>query len=590
MVYVVGFKLLFALILLSFGCSEQQQTANTTLSASAPVVTDNPNDPDAIYVNGRIYTVADDQTWAEAIAIKDGKFVSVGSNEDVQALAGADTELIDLEGSFAMPGVHDMHVHPSEGGEKYNFQCSFPFTHSMDQIVAKLTECAANTPKGEWIIGGQWANELIGSDTAPHKHILDAISTEHPIHLGDSTVHAGWLNSTALEAMGINSDTPNPNGGVIAREAGTTKPTGILIDNAYYETMRKLPRYSDAQYEQALQWAMAEMNKMGVTSIKDALTSSSILGAYKRLDEKGSLTMKVATSIGWRMAWNDTLEQERQNLLLRDNYRGKNVNTDFIKIMLDGIPPTRTAAMLEPYVPDALHGDKFTGKLIHTPEQLRLDLIELDALGLTVKIHATGDRSLRVALDAFEAARKVNGDSGLRHEVSHAELIHADDLPRFYQLNVTAEMSPILWYPSPVTAAMEKVIGSDRVSRFFPARSLSDSGALVVYGSDWPSVVPDPSPWPGIEAMVSRKDPYSNSGAELGLEEAVDLATAIRIFTRNGSVAAKSVEQTGTIEVGKQADFIVLDQNLFDIPVERISDVKVLKTLVDGLVVYQQVQ
>ena len=133
--------------------------------------------------------------------------------------------------------------------------------------------------------------------------------------------------------MGINSDTPNPNGGVIAREAGTTKPTGILIDNAYYETMRKLPRYSDAQYEQALQWAMAEMNKMGVTSIKDALTSSSILGAYKRLDEKGSLTMKVATSIGWRMAWNDTLEQERQNLLLRDNYRGKNVNTDFIKIM-----------------------------------------------------------------------------------------------------------------------------------------------------------------------------------------------------------------------------------------------------------------
>ncbi|SVB42212.1 uncharacterized protein METZ01_LOCUS195066, partial [marine metagenome] len=298
----------------------------------------------------------------------------------------------------------------------------------------------------------------------------------------------------------------------------------------------------------------------------------------------------VATSIGWRMAWNDTLEQERQNLLLRDNYRGKNVNTDFIKIMLDGIPPTRTAAMLEPYVPDALHGDKFTGKLIHTPEQLRLDLIELDALGLTVKIHATGDRSLRVALDAFEAARKVNGDSGLRHEVSHAELIHADDLPRFHQLNVTAEMSPILWYPSPVTAAMEKVIGSDRVSRFFPARSLSDSGALVVYGSDWPSVVPDPSPWPGIEAMVSRKDPYSNSGAELGLEEAVDLATAIRIFTRNGSVAAKSVEQTGTIEVGKQADFIVLDQNLFDIPVERISDVKVLKTLVDGLVVYQQVQ
>ena len=546
------------------------------------------NRADVVYSNGRIYTVSDDLAWAESVAIKDGKFLAVGSDESMRALVGLHTEVIDLDGAFAMPGIHDMHVHPSEAGEKYNFHCAFPFTHSVAQIVSKLTGCVAKTPEGEWIIGGQWAIELIASETAPHKRILDAISTRHPIHLGDSSIHAGWLNSKALEVLGINGNTPDPNGGTIVRESGTNEPTGILFDNAFYETLQKLPRYSDDQYEQMLRWAMTEMNKVGVTSIKDALSARSTLAAYKRLNEKNSLTMKVAASIGWGGGWIDTLQQEQDDRQFRGKYRSKNVNPDFVKIMLDGIPPTRTAAMLEPYVADEHYGDSYIGKLVHNAEELSAGLIVLDAGGLTVKIHATGDRSVRVALDAFEAARKANGDSGLRHEISHASTVHPDDLPRFKQLNAVAEMSPILWYPSPMVAAMEEVLGDGRALRAWPVKSLHESGALVIYGSDWPSVVPDPGPWPGIEAMISRKDPYSNVGDALWPEQAVDLATAIRIFTRNGAVAAKSIERTGTIEVGKQADFIVLDQNLFDIPVEAISDVNVIMTLVDGMVVYQR--
>jgi len=391
-----------------------------------------------------------------------------------------------------------------------------------------------------------------------------------------------------LELSGIDSATEDPNGGVIVREPGSKEPTGILFDNAYYAAMRKLPRYSDEQYEQAVRWAMTEMNKVGVTSIKDAFTARSTLAAYKRLDENGLLTMKVATSLGWGGDWIDTFEEEREDIQQREKYRGKYINTDFIKIMLDGIPPTRTAAMLEPYVANEVDGENFRGKLIHAPEQLNADVTALDAQGLTVKIHATGDRALRVALDAFEAARNANGDSGLKHEVSHAELMAPEDLLRFAKLNVVAEACPIMWYPSPMMAAMEQEIGAERASRFWPIKSLYDSGALVIYGSDWPSVVPDPNPWPGIESMISRKDPYGVFEGEQGPEEAVDLATAIRIFTRNGSVAAKSAQTTGSIEVGKQADFIILEQNLFEIPVKDISEVKVRTTLLDGVVVYQR--
>ena len=297
--------------------------------------------------------------------------------------------------------------------------------------------------------------------------------------------------------------------------------------------------------------------------------------------------MKVKASLGWKMSWIDSAEQERKNIEQRADFRTDRLDPNFIKIMLDGTPPTRTAGMLEPYVADEAHGADFLGELIHAPEQLAEDLIYLDGLGLTVKIHATGDRAVRVSLDAFAAARAANGDSGLLHEVSHAELIHPDDRPRFKALNVIAELCPILWYPTPLVEWMATVIGEDRANQFWPIKSMQELGAHQIYGSDWPSVVPDPNPWPGIEAMVTRRDPYGVRPGALWPEQAIDLATALRIFTINGAVAGKQAERTGSIEVGKAADFIVLDRNLFAIPVEDIGDTQVLLTVLDGVPVYQ---
>ena len=199
--------------------------------------------------------------------------------------------------------------------------------------------------------------------------------------------------------------------------------------------------------------------------------------------------------------------------------------------------------------------------------------------GLTVKIHATGDRSLRVALDAFEAARKANGDSGLIHQVSHAEMIHADDIPRFAELNVAAEMCPILWYPIP-GLDWELWLGPDR-SKVWPVKSLTEAGALVVYGSDWP-VVPTPNPWPGIESMVTRSDPTGASDVQDWPEQAIDLDTALKIFTINGAVAGKVGDSSGSLEIGKDADFIVLDRNVFEVPISDVGETQVLLSVVGG--------
>ena len=285
--------------------------------------------------------------------------------------------------------------------------------------------------------------------------------------------------------------------------------------------------------------------------------------------------------IAWRMLWTDYEKNVRE----RADYATENVGTEFIKIMLDGIPPTRTSAMLDPYLPDEKHGDSFTGKLIHSPERLTEDMIYLDGQGLTVKVHATGDRAVRVTLDAVEAARKANGDSGMMHEISHAER----------SIRMTSPASPVERdrgiLPDPLVSltlveVMTQVIGEERANRFWPARALLEAGAHVIYGSDWPSVVPDPNPWPGVEALVTRRDPYGNFPGALWIEQAVDLETALRIFTINGAVAGKHADRTGTIEAGKSADFIVLDRNLFEIPPERHQRYAVLLTVVSGREVY----
>lgn len=542
--------------------------------------------PEAVYLNGRIYTVDAQRPWVEALAVRDGRIAAVGSTAEVAALAGPATAVVDLEGRMVMPAVHDMHVHPMEAGLKELYECSFQFSLPLADILDAVQDCAADLPPGRWLRGGQWPTELLQSDTVPDKTMLDAVVSDRPVFLLDSAFHGAWLNSLALERLGITKDTPDPEGGLIMRDRSTGEPTGVLLDNAAYSAMRDLPPYSDAQYRAALRWSVTRLNAAGVTVFRDAVAGSHTLRGYRALDDAGELRARVATSLIWKGSWVESHEQELANIARRDEYTSANIHTDFAKIFVDGIPPSGTGAFLEPYQPALGRGAHHRGKLIHEPARLRADVVELDRRGLSVKMHATGDRAVRVALDAVAAARRANGASGRLHEIAHAEAIHPDDLPRFAALGVVAEMSPILWYPSPLVDAMIEVLGEARVRHWWPIRSLTESGALVVYGSDWPSVVPTPSPWPGIEAMVTRRDPYGKRPGTIGPDEAVDLATAVRIFTLNGARSVYLDGETGSLEVGKSADFIVLDRNLFEIPAESIGDTRVLRTVFRGVTIY----
>jgi hypothetical protein len=560
----IGFMLpIAAAVLTACGASDQDQQ-----SAAA----------DAVYLNAKIYTVDAAGTWASAMAVTDGKIVAIGSDADVTTHTSDATTVYDLHGRMLMPGIHDTHNHPSEAGIGKTIECSF-LTYDLVDALAALQACLVDIPEGDWLRGGQWNDSLFaGTDKTP-KTILDEIAPNHPVFLMDWTVHNAWVNSKALELFGIDDATLDPSGGVIVRDLDSGEATGILLDNAAYGNRRLLPEYTLQQRSDALAWSIGQMASYGITTFKEAFVTTANMEAYSDLDDKGELPLNAKTSLTWKSASANSNDEEVALLDARAEYATDNIDTDFAKIMLDGIPPTYTAAVLEPYASNKAFGDDWRGKLMHTPEDLAADVTTLDAKGLTVKIHATGDRSVRVALDAFAAARKANGDSGLIHEVSHAARIHADDIPRFAELNVAAEMCPILWYPIP-GLDWESLLGPGG-SRNWPVKSLTEAGALVIYGSDWP-VVPTPNPWPGIESMVTRGDPAGTSDETLWPEQAVDLDTVLRIFTINGAIANKVGNSSGSLEIGRDADFIVLDRNVFEVPISEVGETRVLLSVVGG--------
>lgn len=543
---------------------------------------------DTVLLNGAIYTVDAAQPWVEAVAIKDGRYVFVGSSEAARTYVGAETTVADLRGRMAMPGINDAHIHPVMGATQQLYECQFPSESNPEQIADALRSCAEKNPASGWIIGGQWGSGFFQQfDIGSPRAWLDSVSGDLAVSLNDDSHHNAWFNSKALDLAGISRSTPDPEGGAIGRDANG-EPNGLLFETAARMGQKVMPDWSFEQYIAAVREVMRIARGYGITGMKDAgAYESGAMTAYHEVDTNlGGLTLHLAADIrtpyGPRTEPLDIDEIERA----RDAFASTHVHTAFVKIFLDGVPtPARTAAMLDPYLPDEVHGDRFTGELHVGPELLAKDLIALDRKGFTVKMHAAGDGSVRKGLDAIEAARKANGDSGLRHELAHAGYIHPDDIPRFAALDAVADISPVLWYPSPIIDAIVSALGP-RGEEYFPVRDLLDSGARVAAGTDWPAVAPNANPWVGIESLVSRRDPYGQRQGQLWPEQAVTLEEAIRIYTLNGASALGLDEMTGSIDVGKSADVIVLDRNLFKIPVDEIGDTRVDMTFFTGQPVY----
>ena len=544
---------------------------------------------DLVLRGGFVYTVDSEQPTAEAIAVSGSEIVYVGSTAGVESYIGMDSYVVELDGRMVMPGIVDAHVHPIGGSLKNLYQCNFPFSADPAEIQETVARCVAGQPDAEWIIGGQWDSGFFERFDLPSpRKWIDEVSGDVAVYLVDDSGHNGWANSRAMEIAGVTAETPDPEGGSLGREADGA-PNGLMIETAQALIRDHIPPYSEAQYVAAARYFSEYANAFGITAAKAAAIREADMGGFLAADRSGSLNVHIATSIrtpyGRRAEPLDYDDIDR----IRDQYASRHIHTEFVKIFLDGVPtPARTAAMLSPYVADAVHGDDFDGGPVHVGlETLTNDLIELDKRGYTVKIHTAGDRSVRIALDAIEATRQATGNRYHRHELAHAGYVDAVDLPRFAKLNAVADFCPILWHPSPIIDAVISAVGEERGRRYWPTRDLLDSGAPMLAGSDWPSAVPDANPWPGIEAFVTRQDPRGGADGALWPEQAVTLEEAIDIYTRQGALAMRMGDRIGSLEPGKLADFIVLERNLFEIPVNEVADTRVLQTWFEGKLVYE---
>ena len=539
-----------------------------------------PPPADLVLRNGGIYTVDAERTWAKAAAIRDGIIVAAGDDATVAPYIGPGTRTVDLTGHMALPGLHDSHVHPIRGGLMV-LGCSLDLIPTIDALLAKLVECAGRA-RGEWIVGDNYDLSLFPEGNA-NKAVLDAVIADRPVYLRGSDGHSGWANSKALALAGIDAKTPDPPKGVIERDPETGAPSGTLRETANELIEAKIPKPTPEENEAALKAALREMASVGITSFIDAWVNEDQLRAYAALDKAGALNARVRTCLVYGVLGEHQGAEFERVLSSLGGYASQRIDTRCIKIFLDGVLEGETAALLEPY----LDGDGKNGDLNFEPAALADGVSRFDAMGMQVHMHAIGDRATRAGLDAVAEARKRNGERDRRHHIAHLQLVHPDDVPRFAQLGVTANFQALWAYPDTwITGINLPAVGQERVDRMYPIGSIVRAGGRIVGGSDW--FVSSVNPLPAIETAITRSDPSGEIEGVLNERERVDLATMIAAYTIEGAWLVGSEKENGSIEPGKQADIVVLDRNIFEIPPEQIGDAQVLLTILDGEVIYER--
>jgi len=537
-----------------------------------------PEPADLVLINGGIYTVDAERRVAQAAAVRDGRFVLVGDNSEIETLVGPETRTIDLDGRWVLPGFHDAHVHPAMGGFAL-LGCDLEAEKSVEAIISKVTECAAESGGG-WLEGHAFDLSLFGQD-GPNKALLDAIDTPRPIILWASDGHNAWASSKALERAGIGVETMDPALGVIERNPDGT-PSGTLRETAQELVRAVMPKSTPEAYAEALQTGVSHLNSFGITSFIDAWVGLEDYEAYMALEQQNALHARVVTCLTFGSSFAKHVGEAFERVLAaRKDYESERLNHDCIKLFLDGVLEGETAALLDPYV--GVHSHR--GELILGPEELDAAVIRFDAMGLQVHMHAIGDRAVRSGLDAVEAALKTNGIGDNRHHISHLQLIHVDDIERFGALNTTANFQAAWAYPDDWIMELNlPVLGAERVQGMYPIGSIEREEGRIVGGSDWN--VSSANPLEAIELAVRRQDANAEEGPVLNEGERVSVATMIDAYTINAAWLMHQEDQTGSIEAGKRADIVVLDRNLLEIPATEINEVQVVMTLLGGEVIY----
>ncbi len=540
---------------------------------------------DLVITDAAVYTVDGARSWADTVAVTDGRIVAVERDSSrVLPLVGPSTEVLSLPGRMVVPGFRDAHVHTPFAGRN-RLRIFLNDLEGRQSYLDAIGRYAADNADEPWIVGGGWAMEYFPGGT-PTKEDLDAVVPDRPVFLFNRDVHGAWVNSKALEVAGITRDTPDPADGRIERDPDSGEPTGMLHEGASYsfnDTWVPLP--DRAEWEAAILNGQEHLHSLGITGWQDAWVTPGTLAAYTSLAESGELQANVVGSLWWDR--HRGLEQIVDLQTQREAGVVGSFSATTVKIMTDGVLENFTGALLEPYC-DGCGGHTDNNGLAYLERDLLAAAVtELDRLGFQVHMHAIGDRAVRNSLDAVEAARHANGMNDLRHHVAHIQIVQPEDVPRFRQLGVVANCQP---YWAQMEPQMEELtvpfLGRERSDLQYPFGDLMRSGATLAGGSDWS--VTTANPLEEIEVMANRVDPENRDRAPFLPEQRVPLPDALAAFTIGSAYVNHDEREAGSIEVGKRADLAVLDRNLFEIEGGAVAEAQVELTLVAGRRVFSR--
>ena len=542
---------------------------------------------DVVLVHARIYTVNTQQPWAEALAIREGRILAVGTDREIARYRGVSTKVIDAKGRLVLPGFTDCHVHFMDGSFSMQ-QVNVEDAKTVAEIQERIKAYAAAHPNDPWVLGRGWSYPVFAPSGLPDKKQLDAIIPDRPAYIEGFDGHSWWANSKALEAAHITKDTPDPPGGKIVRDPATGEATGAIKEDAADAIVRRAISIPGREAKlQALRAGLKHANELGVTRVHvmggvnvgaGDVADAELLEELRRNNE-----LTVRFYLAYRLDPPEvTAHQLEQIEQARGRYPDDWIAAGGVKFFLDGVIETHTAAMLAPYSNDP----SLSGQLLWDPDKYKAFVAELDRRGIQIFTHAIGDRAIRLALDAYESAAAQNGTKDARHRIEHIEDASAADIPRFGPLGVIASMQPLHAYPDDDTLkSWLPAVGAERGTRGWAWHSIQAAGGVLAFGSDWPVVTL--SPWPGLQNAVTRETTEGEPKGGWIPSERISLADAIKGYTLNAAFAGHREKREGSLEPGKLADLIVVSQNVFQVDPHELGKTKVTLTMVGGRVVYK---
>jgi predicted amidohydrolase YtcJ len=555
-----------------------------TLGIPATTIAQNAQDAklrpaDTILINGRVYTENATQSWAQAVAIRGEKIIAVGGDADILKLGGPATKVVDASGKLILPGFVDCHIHFLEGSISLG-QANLQGAKNPGDIQRILREYAEKHRDAGWILGGGWNYAMFGEENLPDKKYLDELFPDRPVFLVGYDGHTSWANSKALALAGVTKDTPNPANGSIVRDPKSGEATGALKESAGSLVGSLVPKHTRAEKLAALRAGMHWANENGLTRVHSAGGDFEEFDLYDELRRRGDLTLRMYIAY-----FLNPPELRPEDLVAieeaRKKYTGEWLSAGVVKMMIDGVVESHTAAMLVPYTDDP----STKGKLFWDPDKYRAAVAELDKRGLQLFTHAIGDYAVRTALNAYENAENVNRTQDRRPRIEHIETVTAPDIPRFGKLGVIASMQPLHAYPDEDTLRVwAGNNGADRASRAWVWNSIAKAGGHLAFGSDWNVVTLNP--WEGLQMAVTRQTTEGTPDGGWLPRERITLAQAVEAYTLGAAYAGRREKTEGSIEPGKLADLIIVSQNIFEIDPHEIAKTKVIETIIGGKVVY----